>query len=64
MTKSDLDIVPDKEIGLDLTIDTEICAVMDYFEIFLGRHGALPQGGGEVRGPLFPDHQQPEDDVR
>lgn len=37
VTKSDLDIVPDKEIGLDLTIDTEICAVMDYFEIFLGR---------------------------
>jgi metal-dependent HD superfamily phosphatase/phosphodiesterase len=26
-----------KEIILDLTIDTTICAVMDYFEIFLGR---------------------------
>lgn len=26
-----------KEITLELTIDTKICAVMDYFEIFLGR---------------------------
>ncbi|WP_376752542.1 HD domain-containing protein [Sedimentibacter saalensis] len=26
-----------KEIVLNLTIDTKICAVMDYFEIFLGR---------------------------
>lgn len=26
-----------KEIILNLTIDTKICAVMDYFEIFLGR---------------------------
>jgi len=26
-----------KEIILNLTIDTSICAVMDYFEIFLGR---------------------------
>jgi hypothetical protein len=26
-----------KEIALNLTIDTKICAVMDYFEIFLQR---------------------------
>lgn len=26
-----------KDIVLDLTIDTNMCAVMDYFEIFLGR---------------------------
>ncbi|KAF5040764.1 hypothetical protein DSECCO2_530070 [anaerobic digester metagenome] len=29
--------VENKEIVLNLTIDTKICAVMDYFEIFLGR---------------------------
>ena len=37
VTKSDLSIVPGEEIGLILTIDTDICTVMDYFEIFLGR---------------------------
>ena len=37
VTRSELNIVPDQEIGLDLTIDTEISTVMDYFEIFLGR---------------------------
>ena len=29
--------VPDKLITLSLTIDTQVCAVMDYFEIFLQR---------------------------
>nr|WP_145079170.1 HD domain-containing protein [Sedimentibacter saalensis] len=29
--------VENNEIVLNLTIDTKICAVMDYFEIFLGR---------------------------
>ena len=37
VTRSELNIIPDREIGLDLTIDTEISTVMDYFEIFLGR---------------------------
>ena len=37
VTRSELNIVPEQGIGLDLTIDTGICAVMDYFEIFLGR---------------------------
>ena len=37
VTRSDLSIVPGEEIGLILTIDTDICTVMDYFEIFLGR---------------------------
>lgn len=37
VTRSELNIIPDQEIGLDLTIDTEISTVMDYFEIFLGR---------------------------
>ena len=27
----------EKRIGLSLTIDTRICAVMEYFEIFLSR---------------------------
>jgi len=36
--KSSLTISEDKTvINLDLTIDTEMCAVMDYFEIFLSR---------------------------
>ena len=35
---STLAISPDKQvIGLDMTIDTTQCAVMDYFEIFLSR---------------------------
>ena len=36
--KSDVIFEPDsKTITLDLKINTEICAVMDYFEIFTGR---------------------------
>ena len=37
VTEASLSIVPGREIGLDLSINTEICAVMDYFEIFLAR---------------------------
>lgn len=35
--RSDLNIEKDSHIELSLEIDTEICAVMDYFEIFLQR---------------------------
>lgn len=35
--ESKVDIVKDSHIQLELTIDTRICAVMDYFEIFLNR---------------------------
>lgn len=36
--KSSVSINEEKtKITLDLTLDTEICAVMDYFEIFIGR---------------------------
>lgn len=35
--ESNLEIVKDSHIELILTIDTQMCAVMDYFEIFLGR---------------------------
>lgn len=35
--ESNLEIVKDSHIELILKIDTEMCAVMDYFEIFLGR---------------------------
>lgn len=36
--RAELDIVPDEgEIRLRLTVDTEFCSVMDYFEIFLTR---------------------------
>lgn len=36
--KADLEICPDEgEIRLHLTVDTEFCSVMEYFEIFLTR---------------------------
>ena len=36
--KSEIKINSDKtKIALRLKIDTDICSVMDYFEIFLGR---------------------------
>lgn len=35
--RSDLYVVKDSHVELNLQIDTEICAVMDYFEIFLDR---------------------------
>lgn len=35
--ESRVNVVKDSHIELDLRIDTEICAVMDYFEIFLNR---------------------------
>lgn len=35
--KSRVEIVKDSHIQLSLNIDTNICAVMDYFEIFLNR---------------------------
>lgn len=38
VTKTDLNIDADKKIiSLDLILDYNICTVMDYFEIFLGR---------------------------
>ena len=37
MKKAELNIVKDERIELSLLIDTEICAVMDYFEIFMNR---------------------------
>lgn len=38
VVKSDFYFTPDNaSIVLELTIDTELCAVMNYFEIFLGR---------------------------
>ena len=35
--KADLSIVKNEHITLTLTVDTTMCVVMDYFEIFLGR---------------------------
>ncbi len=35
--KADLEIVKGEHITLTLTVDTTMCVVMDYFEIFLGR---------------------------
>ena len=32
-----MEVVKDSHIELRLKIDTEMCAVMDYFEIFLNR---------------------------
>ncbi len=35
--ESEVDVVKDSHIELRLTVDTKMCAVMDYFEIFLNR---------------------------
>ncbi len=35
--ESEVEVVKDSHIELRLTIDTKMCAVMDYFEIFLNR---------------------------
>ena len=35
--ESEVEVVKDSHIELRLKIDTEMCAVMDYFEIFLNR---------------------------
>ena len=35
--ESEIEIVKDSHLELRLTIDTQMCAVMDYFEIFLNR---------------------------
>lgn len=52
--QSRTEITPDrKKIVLDLKIDTQISAVMDYFEIFMQRMLLWPQSGGEVRSDLF-----------
>lgn len=37
VTQSDVTVLTDKTIRLDLKIDTEICSLVDYFEIFLSR---------------------------
>lgn len=36
-TEANVEVMPDKIIRLDLKIDTELCSIMDYFEIFLAR---------------------------
>ena len=36
-TNSDVDVLGNKAIRLTLKIDTSLCSIMDYFEIFLGR---------------------------
>ncbi len=36
-TQADVSVLPNKTICLDLKIDTEICSLMDYFEIFSTR---------------------------
>ncbi|MGN0507223.1 MAG: HD domain-containing protein [Lachnospiraceae bacterium] len=35
--QSEVKVVKDSYLELNLTIDTSVCAVMDYFEIFMGR---------------------------
>lgn len=35
--KSEVEVIKDSHIQLELTIETEMCTVMDYFEIFLNR---------------------------
>ncbi|MBR6665618.1 MAG: HD domain-containing protein [Lachnospiraceae bacterium] len=35
--KSEVEVIKDRHIKLELTIETKMCTVMDYFEIFLNR---------------------------
>lgn len=44
--------VQDGEVRLSLAIDTDVCAVMDYFEIFLGRM-ALCRKAAQALGQRF-----------
>ena len=44
--------VQEGEVRLSLTIDTEVCAVMDYFEIFLDRM-ALCRKAAQALGQRF-----------
>ena len=37
VVRADLEVTEKREVILDLTIDLEICSVLDYFEIFLHR---------------------------
>ena len=53
VTETELVISPDKTgIRLHLTIDTSICSIMDYFEIFLGRM-SLCRKAAEKLGLVF-----------
>jgi len=53
VTETELVISPDKTgIRLYLTIDTSICSIMDYFEIFLGRM-SLCRKAAEKLGLVF-----------
>lgn len=53
VTETDLVISPDKtQIRLYLTIDTTLCSIMDYFEIFLGRM-TLCRRAAEKLGLVF-----------
>lgn len=53
--RSFLNVYTKERIGLELTIDTEICPVMDYFEIFLGRM-LLCRKAAEFLGARFELH--------
>ena len=53
VTETDLVISPDKtQIRLFLTIDTSLCSIMEYFEIFLGRM-TLCRRAAEKLGLVF-----------
>ena len=64
VSESSLSIAPGREIGLELSINTEICAVMGLLRDLPGPDAAVPQGGGEAGRALCPGHQRPADDVR
>ncbi|MFR5761883.1 MAG: hypothetical protein ACLUFI_09995 [Oscillospiraceae bacterium] len=53
----------DKEICLTLAIDTEVCAVIEYFEIFMDRMLLWPRGG-EAGAAFCARDQRPADGVK
>ena len=51
--RSDLELDKErKTLTLLIQLDTTVCPVMDYFEIFLGADAFVPQGGGIFRAFL------------
>ena len=47
-----------RTITLELTIETEICPVMEYFEIFLHADAHVPPGSGVFGLHVSPEHQR------
>lgn len=54
----------EKEICLTLAIDTEVCAVIEYFEIFMDRMLLCRPRGGEAGSAFRARHQRPAHGIK